>query len=125
MATEHWKDQPEEQDFSAARSYLSLLVEPAQAKKLAKALERSSGLEHFMAKDILRSSRLPLLAADDHEVAKDLSKVKSGTRLSPVRLVRGSPLWVAAGYHRVCSSYTLDGDAEIPCRIVSRGPESQ
>jgi hypothetical protein len=125
MATEHWKDQPEEQDFSAARSYLSLLVEPAQAKKLAKALERSSGLEHFMAKDILRSSRLPLLAADDHEVAKDLSKVKSGTRLSPVLLVRGSPLWVADGYHRVCASYHLDEDAEIPCRIVSRGPESQ
>jgi hypothetical protein len=124
MATEHWKDEPEDQDFVGARTYLSLLVEPAQAKKLAKALERATGLEHFMAKDILRSSGLALLAADNHEVAKDLAKVKSGQKLSPVLLVRGVPLWIADGYHRVCTSYHLDEDAEIPCRIVSRGTGS-
>ena len=123
MATEHWQDQPEEKDFLAARTYLSLLVEPKRAKELARALEQTSGLEHFMAKDILRASGLNLLPADNHEVAKDLSKVKSGTKLSPVLLVRGIPLWVADGYHRVCASYSLDEDAEIPCRIVSRGPD--
>lgn len=126
--TEHWQEQPEEKDFPAARNYLSLLVESPQAKKLAKALEQRSRVEHFMAKDILRASGLPLLPADDHEVAKDLSKVKSGLRLSPVLLVRGSPLWVADGYHRVCASYHLDEDEEIPCRIVSRaslGPAAQ
>jgi hypothetical protein len=121
MATEHWQDQPEEKDCLAARTYLSLLLEPKQAKELAKALEQTSGLEHFMAKDILRASGLALLPADNHEVAKDLSKVKSGSKLSPVLLVRGTPLWVADGYHRVCASYSLDEDAEIPCRIVSRG----
>jgi hypothetical protein len=121
MATEHWKDEPEEQDFVAARTYLSLLVEPAQAKKLAKALERATELEHYMAKDILRASGLALLAADNHEVAKDLAKVKSGLKLSPVLLVRGMPLWIADGYHRVCASYHLNEDAEIPGRIVSRG----
>jgi hypothetical protein len=120
MATEHWQDQPEEKDFVAARTYLSLLVEPKQAKELARGLDHTSGLEHFMAKDILRASGLPLLPADNHEVAKDLTKVKSGTKLSPVLLVRGAPLWVADGYHRVCASYSLDEDAEIPCRIVSR-----
>jgi hypothetical protein len=124
MASEHWKDEPEEQDFPAARNYLSLLVEPAEAKRLAKALERSSELEHFMAKDILRASRLPLLPADNHEVAKDLGKVKAGAKLSPVLLVRGTPLWVADGYHRVCASYHLDEDAEIPCRIASRGSKA-
>jgi hypothetical protein len=122
MATEHWQDEPQEQDFTAARTFLSLLVSPAQSKKLAKALERSSELEHFMAKDILRASGLALLPADNHEVAKDLNKVKAGTKLSPVLLVRGTPLWVADGYHRVCASYHLDEDAQIPCRIVSRGP---
>jgi len=122
MATEHWQDRPEEKDFIAARNYLSLLVEPRQAKRLAKALEQESGLEHFMAKDILRASGLPLLPAENHEVEKDLDKVKSGTKLSPVLLVRGTPLWVADGYHRVCASYSLDEDAQIPCRIVSRGP---
>jgi hypothetical protein len=121
MATEHWQDQPEEKDFLAARTYLSLLLEPKQAKELAKALEQTSGLEHFMAKDILRASGFALLPADNHEVAKDLSKVKSGSKLSPVLLVRGTPLWVADGYHRICASYSLDEDAEIPCRIVSRG----
>ena len=120
MATEHWQDQPEETDFVAARTYLSLLVEPKQAKELAKALEKASGLEHFMAKDILRASGLALLPVDNHEVAKDLNKVKAGTKLSPVLLVRGTPLWIADGYHRVCASYSLDEDEEIPCRIVSR-----
>jgi hypothetical protein len=122
MGTEHWQDQPEEKDFVAARTYLSLLLEAKKAKELAKALAQSSELEHFMAKDILRASGLPLLPVDNHEVAKDLTKVKSGTKLSPVLLVRGIPLWVADGYHRVCASYSLDEDAEIPCRIVSRGP---
>ncbi len=120
MASEHWKDDPEEQDFPAARTYLSLLVPPDVAKKLARSLERSTDLDHYMAKDILRASGLALLAADNHEVAKDLAKVKAGTKLSPVLLVRGTPLWVADGYHRVCASYHLDEDATIPCRIVSR-----
>jgi hypothetical protein len=120
MATEHWTDRPEKQDFSSARRYLSLLIRPAHAKKLAKALEAHSDLECFMAKDILRASGLALLPPDDHEVAKDLGKVKTGTKLSPVLLVRGEPLWVADGYHRVCASYHLDEDAEIPCRIVAR-----
>ena len=122
MESEHWQDQPEEKDFVAARTYLSLLLDPKQAKKLARTLEQSSELEHFMAKDILRASGLALLPTDNHEVAKDLSKVKAGTKLSPVLLVRGTPLWVADGYHRVCASYSLDEDAAIPCRIVPRGP---
>ena len=28
------------------------------------------------------------------------------------------PLTVADGYHRICGSYHLDEDADIPCRIV-------
>jgi hypothetical protein len=120
MATEHWQEQPQDSDFVAARNYLSLLLAPKEAKDLAKALEKATGLEHYMAKDILRASGLALLPADNHEVAKDLGKVKAGTKLSPVLLVRGIPLWIADGYHRVCASYSLNEDEEIPCRIVSR-----
>ena len=47
VASEHWKDQPEDKDFAAALTYLSLLIEPQEAKKLAKALEQSSELEHI------------------------------------------------------------------------------
>jgi hypothetical protein len=28
------------------------------------------------------------------------------------------PLVVADGYHRICASYHLDEDAEIPCRLA-------
>jgi hypothetical protein len=120
MATEHWKDEPEEQDIPAAFNYLSLLIDPREAKKLTKAMKQRSRLEHYMANDILRASGLSLLAADDHEVVKDLHKVKSGEKLSPVLLVRNTPLWVADGYHRICASYHLSEDEVIPCRIVDR-----
>jgi hypothetical protein len=120
MATEHWKDEPEEQDIPAAFNYLSLLIDPREAKKLAKVMKQRSRLEHYMANDILRASGLSLLAADDHEVVKDLNKVKSGEKFSPVLLVRNTPLWVADGYHRICASYHLNEDEVIPCRIVDR-----
>jgi hypothetical protein len=56
-------------------------------------------------------------------VAKDLAKVKQGTPLSPVLLVRGElaagvNLTVADGYHRICASHHLNEDEDIPCRLV-------
>ncbi len=120
MRAEHWKDEPEDQDFPAAESFLMLLVGPERAAKLAKALRKQARLRHFAAKDILRASGLALLGVDDSEVAADLRKVQQGTKLSPVLLVHGSPLWVADGYHRVCASYHLDEKAPVPCRIVPR-----
>jgi hypothetical protein len=49
--------------------------------------------------------------------------VAAGEQLSPVLLVRGQAkkglaLLVADGYHRICASYHLDEDADIPCRLV-------
>jgi hypothetical protein len=120
MPSEHWKDKPEDEDFPAAQSYLSLLVGLDAAKKLAKALRKQKHLVHFAAKDILRASGLPLLAANDSEVSSDLEKIKQGEKLSPVLLVHGTPLWVADGYHRVCVSYHLDEKESVPCRIVAR-----
>jgi len=122
VAVEHWKDEPEEQDFPAAESYLSLLVGPVAAARLAKALRKEKTLRHYAAKDILRTSGLPLLGPDDSEVAADIEKVKLGKKLSPVLLVHGDPLWVADGYHRVCASYHLDEKTQVPCRIVPRTP---
>lgn len=118
--SEHWKDEPEAQDFPAAESYLSLLVGPGPATRLAKALRKQTSLRHYAAKDILRAARLPLLEPDDSEVAADLAKVDRGEKLSPVLLVHGSPLWVADGYHRVCASYHIDEKSQVPCRIVGR-----
>jgi hypothetical protein len=123
VADEHWKDEPETQDFPAAESYLSLLVGPAAAAGLAKALRKERTLQHYAAKDILRAAGLPLLSPDDSEVVADLDKVKAGTKLSPVLLVWGTPLWVADGYHRVCASYHLDEKTWVPCRMVARTPK--
>jgi len=120
MASEHWKDEPEAQDFPAAKSYLSLLIGLKSAGRLVKALRKDATLQHFAAKDILRAAGLPLLPVDDSEVAADLEKIKHGIKLSPVLLVQGEPLWVADGYHRICTSYQLDEKEPVPCRIAPR-----
>jgi hypothetical protein len=120
VASEHWKDEPEAEDFPAAESFLSLLVGAEAASKLAKALRKERSLKSYAAKDILRAANLAMLSPQDSEVATDLNKVKAGNRLSPVLLVQGEPLWVADGYHRICASYHLDEKTEVPCRIVSR-----
>jgi hypothetical protein len=119
---EHWKDEPEEHDFPAAEAYLALLFPEAAVTSLAAALRSVEGTTQ-KAKDLLRASRLDLLPADNPHVASDLAKVDAGQRLSPVLLVRGRgvdgvPLIVADGYHRICASYRLDENADIPCRIV-------
>jgi hypothetical protein len=122
MASEHWKDEPEAQDYPAAKSYLSLLLGLKAAGRLVKVLRQQRTLRHFAAKDILRAAGLPLLSVDDPEVANDLEKIKKGIKLSPVLLVQGTPLWVADGYHRVCASYHLDEKEPVPCRIAPRTP---
>ena len=71
----------------------------------------------------MRSSRLPLLPGDNAHVASDLHKVDAGEKLSPVLLVRGDfrrglALTIADGYHRVCASYHLNENADIPCHLV-------
>ncbi|HXY43811.1 MAG TPA: hypothetical protein VEH29_06465 [Acidimicrobiales bacterium] len=119
---EHWKNDPEEHDFPAADSFLSLLLDPDTAKSTVSSLRHATGTTR-KAKDLLRASGLPLLPADNPHVASDLAKVKRGERLSPVLLVRGRllhglPLTIADGYHRVCASHLLDENADIPCRIV-------
>ena len=120
----NWKEAPDDHDYPAAADYLSLLMPQIEADRLVRRL-RSAPLVHRTAKDLLRASALPELPEDNVHVAKDLAKVKKGELLSPVLLVRGRldtyvPLTVADGYHRICASYHLDEDADIPCRIVDR-----
>jgi hypothetical protein len=123
---EHWKQAPDEHDFPAAENYLGLLVPDEVAGRIAGEL-RAVPTVHFKAKDLLRASRLPLLPPDDFEVSKDLKRVAAGEPLAPVLLVRGVlvaglALVIADGYHRICASYHLDEDADIPCRIAERSP---
>jgi hypothetical protein len=119
---EHWKVEPDEHDFPAATDYLTLVVPEQTAAAL---VDKLKGVEKIdrQAKDLLRASRLTLLPRNNPHVAADLKKVSGGERLSPVLLVRGQakkglPLLIADGYHRICASYHLDEDADIPCRLV-------
>jgi len=121
-AKEHWASEPEDHDYPAAESYLSLIVPEASATALVARL-REAPIGHWKAKDLLRASRLSVLPADNPHVSADLKKVQKGQKLSPVLLIRGdwtkaAPLEIADGYHRICASYLLDEDADIPCRIV-------
>ena len=120
--TEHWTDAPAAHDYPAAEDYLSLLMAPVVAHKLAERLQGAQ-LQHRKAKDLLRASGLPVLGPTNVHVAKDLAKVRKGIPLSPVLLVRGNlatgiSLSVADGYHRICASHHLNEDADIPCRLV-------
>jgi hypothetical protein len=122
MDGEHWQLEPDEHDFPAARTYLSLICSPALAGSLVKLLKRAT-TSHYQAKDLLRASRLRLLDENNKHVARDLQKVQNGNKLSPILLVRGRfdknrNLVIADGYHRVCASYWLDENSLIPCRIV-------
>ena len=119
---ENWKTTPDPHDFPAAASYLSLVLDKPAVASVLEELHRTS-VTVFQAKDLLRASRLPALPVENVHVAKDLKKVAARELLSPVLLVRGhvnsdAPLTIADGYHRICASYHLDEDADIPCFIV-------
>jgi len=115
-----WLDEPEEMNYPAALSYLSLSLPPKRAKKLVAELRESPVVE-FTSKDIFRASQLSLLGISNSHVDRDLRKILSGKKLSPILLVRVPELMrvvVADGYHRMCAVYSLDEDAVIPCKIA-------
>jgi hypothetical protein len=116
----HWRKQPDEQDYPAAQSYLSLLYDEHTAKERVEALRRA-GVASFKAKDIFRASCLSLLGVSNKHVAKDQQKIRDGKELSPLLLVRDKAhgrVIIADGYHRLCAVYSFDEDADIPCKIV-------
>jgi hypothetical protein len=120
-----WMDKPEDHDYDAAFSYLSLLYPVPEAEvwrdHLRDAGNSDGELPTWAAKDILRATGEDLLPADNKHVAKDLAKIEADTILSPILLIRGHhnafPV-IADGYHRVCASYWIDENEPIPVVIV-------
>jgi hypothetical protein len=117
-----WKKTPDDHDYPAAANYLSLIASPHDANDLADKLSKAD-IVMFKAKDILRAARLDLLPLDDDHVKLDLQRVVTGIALSPVLLVRGDlskgvPAQIADGYHRVCASYHLSENTDIPARVI-------
>ena len=117
-----WGETPDEHDYPAAADYLALLAPAAQISEIVAALKQAP-IVHKKAKDLLRASCLALLPKDDPHVQRDLKKIKKGTTLSPILVVRGElntgvAMQIADGYHRVCASYYTDENTDIPVRIV-------
>jgi len=82
---------------------------------------KSAALTEFKAKDIFRASGLPLLGISNLRVENDRKKIREGTKLSPLLLVRDTrngKVVIADGYHRLCAVYGFAEDALIPCKIV-------
>jgi len=115
-----WLAQPEDHDYPAALSYLSLVYPPHIAELRVTAL-KTAPVNQFKSKDIFRASGLALLGTSNSHVQKNIEKIRAGGSLSPVLLVRDATVGrvvIADGYHRVCAVYTFDEDAIIPCKIV-------
>jgi hypothetical protein len=115
-----WLDKPEDHDYPAALSYLSLIHDKEHANRLVTALKTAS-VVGFKAKDIFRASKLSLLGISNFHIEKDRVKIRAGRKLSPLLLVRDASngkVVIADGYHRLCAVYSFDEDALIPCKIV-------
>jgi len=123
MTVIKWLDEPEEHDYPAAESYLSLIYESHVVHNEKSGLSirlKSAPIVLFKAKDIFRASGLPLLDETNSHVRKDKKKIDSGEKLSPLLLVRDTnngKVVIADGYHRLCAVYLYDEDAVIPCKI--------
>jgi hypothetical protein len=115
-----WLPKPEEKDYTAAESYLSLIYGGTTVKSIVTRF-KSASLTQFKAKDIFRASGLSLLGISNYHVEKDRKKITDGIQLSPILLVRderNGKVIIADGYHRLCAVYSFDEDECIPCRIV-------
>lgn len=83
----NWLPGPEEKDYPAAESYLSLMYEESTVNTIVNKL-RSAPLTQFKAKDISRASGLSLLGVSNSHVKKYREKIEDEKLLSPVLLVR-------------------------------------
>ena len=115
-----WLEDPEDKDYLAAHSFLSMVLAPHALEATIAAL-RTAPLGRWAAKDLLRAAGLPpLRPKQSAEVAEKLSKIKRGIPISPVLLVGGirDHLVIGDGYHRASAAYRVDEDALVPGRLL-------
>ena len=118
-----WGIEPEDHDYPAAQSFLSLLSDPDEISRIVDELHQAP-IELIKAKDVIRASGLPMLERSNFHVKRDLKKIVEKRPLSPILLVRGDgakhlSLTIADGYHRACAVYWNNEDDFINARIAS------
>jgi hypothetical protein len=108
-----WRKDVAKHDYAAASSYLSIRYGQSRAQELSDKLQKLDVITR-RANDILRATRRDPLPLSDPGVLRDLQKVLSGEKLSPVLVTDGD---IADGYHRVSLAYALDPYADVPLKL--------
>ena len=108
-----WRKDVAEHDYAAASSYLSIRFGEARAEKVSAELRKLPVISR-RANDILRATGRDPLPLSDPGVLRDLQKVLSGEKLSPVLVAESD---IADGYHRVSLAYALDPYALVPLKL--------
>jgi hypothetical protein len=110
-----WRKDVAEHDYAAASSYLSIRFGETRAAKVAAELRKLPVITR-RANDVLRATGRDPLPLSDPGVLRDLQKVLSGEKLSPILLAESD---IADGYHRVSLAYALDPYALVPLKLGS------
>ena len=112
-----WLDDVAGHDYEAARNYLSLKFDEKRASEIVDRLKKAK-LTSRRANDILRATGLPPLPLTDPGVQRDLLKLLSGGKLSPVLVCdQKAGADIADGYHRVSLAYDIDPFMIVPLRL--------
>src|SRR5208282_5892624 len=111
-----WLSDVVDHDYEAAFNYLSLKFGKKRANESVDRMKKAK-LTSRRANDILRAADLPVLPLTDPGVKKDLLKLLSGEKLSPVLVCDQDPgADIADGYHRVSLAYNIDPFIMVPLR---------
>ena len=110
-----WRKDVAEHDYAAATSYLSIRFGETRAAKVAAELRKLPVISR-RANDILRATGRSPLPLSDPGVLRDLQKVLSGEKLSPILVAEAD---IADGYHRASLAYALDPYALVPLKLGS------
>ncbi len=112
-----WLADVAEHDYEAAYNYLSLKLDEKRASDIVDRMKKAK-VTARRANDILRATGLTPLPLTDPGVKRDLLKVLSGEKLSPV-LVCDQKVGpdIADGYHRVSLAYNIDPFMSVPLRL--------
>jgi len=112
-----WLKDVAEHDYQAAYNYLSLKCDPKRASDSVDRM-RKAKVTSRRANDILRATGLSPLPLIDPGVKRDLLKLLSGEKLSPVLVFDQKPgADIADGYHRVSLAYNIDPFMMVPLRM--------
>ncbi|HXW43457.1 MAG TPA: hypothetical protein VEL03_01635 [Streptosporangiaceae bacterium] len=112
-----WLDDVVKHDYDAAYNYLSLKLDERRASEVVDGLKKAKVTQR-RANDILRATGLPPLPLTDPGVKRDLLKLLSGEKLSPVLICdQKVGADIADGYHRVSLAYNIDPFMSVPLRL--------